>query len=114
VSDCSRRAKVGVRPSWPVADVVEDRHGHLFTASALRNVINLIGFCVGASAPDLRTGMMLHKLRHSHACHMLASNVHPKIVQERPGHWSIEAAATVDGVVRVAINRRACDAEDVG
>jgi integrase len=67
-------------------------------------------------------GMTLHKLRHSHASHMLASNVHPKIVQERLGHSSIaitldiyshlmpnmqgEAAAAVDGVMRAAINKR--------
>jgi integrase len=70
-------------------------------------------------------GMTLHKLRHSHASHILASNVHPKIVQERLGHSSIaitldiyshlmpnmqgEAAATVDGVMRAAINKRADD-----
>jgi len=68
-------------------------------------------------------GVTLHKLRHSHASHMLASNVHPKIVQERLGHSSIAitldiyshlmpnmqegAAATVDGVLRAAINKRA-------
>jgi integrase len=67
----------------------------------------------------------LHGLRHSHASHMLASNVHPKIVQERLGHSSIaitmdiyshlmpnmqgEAAATVDGVMRTAINKRSKD-----
>jgi integrase len=72
-------------------------------------------------------GVTLHKLRHSHASHMLASNVHPKIVQERLGHSSIaitldiyshlmpnmqgDAAATVDGVMRAAINKRA---DDVG
>jgi integrase len=70
-------------------------------------------------------GVTLHKLRHSHASHMLASNVHPKIVQERLGHSSIaitldiyshlmpnmqgEAAAMVDGVLRAAINKRADD-----
>jgi integrase len=27
----------------------------------------------------------LHGLRHSHAGYMLASNIHPKIVQEAPG-----------------------------
>jgi len=69
----------------------------------------------------------LHGLRHSHASHMLASNIHPKIVQERLGHSSIaitmdiyshlmpnmqgEAAATVDGVMRAAINKRT---DDVG
>jgi integrase len=39
-------------------------------------------------------GVTLHGLRHSHASHMLASNVHPKIVQERLGHSSI--AITMD------------------
>ncbi|MCC8972153.1 tyrosine-type recombinase/integrase [Bradyrhizobium brasilense] len=69
----------------------------------------------------------LHGLRHSHASHMLASNIHPKVVQERLGHSSIaitmdiyshlmpnmqgEAAAAVDGVMRAAINKRA---DDVG
>jgi integrase len=68
----------------------------------------------------------LHGLRHSHASHLLASNVHPKIVQERLGHSSIaitmdiyshlmpnmqgEAAAAVDGVLRAAINKRTDDA----
>lgn len=72
-------------------------------------------------------GVTLHGLRHSHASHMLASNIHPKIVQERLGHSSIaitldiyshlmpnmqgEAAAAVDGVMRAAINKRT---DDVG
>jgi len=41
-------------------------------------------------------GVTLHKLRHSHASHMLASNVHPKIVQERLGHSSI--AITLESI----------------
>jgi integrase len=69
----------------------------------------------------------LHGLRHSHASHMLASNIHPKILQERLGHSSIaitmdiyshlmpnmqcEAASTVDGVMRAAIKKHA---DDVG
>ncbi len=69
----------------------------------------------------------LHGLRHSHASHMLAANVHPKIVQERLGHSSIaitmdiyshlmpnmqeDAAAAVDGAMRAAIKKRA---DDVG
>ncbi len=36
----------------------------------------------------------LHSTRHSHASHMLASNMHPKIVQERLEHSSI--AITID------------------
>lgn len=70
-------------------------------------------------------GITLHGLRHSHASHMLASNVHPKIVQERLGHSSIaitmdvyshlmpnmqgDAADAVDVVLRAAINRRSRD-----
>jgi integrase len=63
-------------------------------------------------------GVTLHGLRHSHASHLLASNIHPKIVQERLGHSSIgitmdtyshllpntqnEAAKAVDEAFRVA------------
>jgi integrase len=63
-----------------------------------------------------------HDLRHSHATHMLASNIHPKVVQERLGHSSIgitldtyshvlpgmqeDAAAKVDAVLQAAMNRR--------
>ncbi|MGB9052533.1 MAG: tyrosine-type recombinase/integrase, partial [Pseudolabrys sp.] len=35
-----------------------------------------------------------HDLRHSHATQLLASGVHPKIVQERLGHSTI--AVTMD------------------
>jgi integrase len=66
--------------------------------------------------------MRLHDLRHSHATHLLASGVHPKVAQERLGHSSVaitldlyshvlpgmqaEAADRVDLAVRNAINRR--------
>ncbi|WP_035981413.1 site-specific integrase [Bradyrhizobium sp. STM 3843] len=71
-------------------------------------------------------GVTLHGLRHSHASHMLAAKVHPKVVQERLGHSSIaitmdiyshlmpnmqgEAAAAVDGALRAAIKKP----DDVG
>ena len=71
--------------------------------------------------------MTLHGLRHTHASHMLASKIHPKVVQERLGHSSIaitldiyshlmpnmqgEAAAAVDEVLRAALNKRT---DDVG
>ena len=63
-----------------------------------------------------------HDLRHSHATHMLASNVHPKVVQERLGHSSIgitldtyshvmpnmqaDAAATVDAAFQAALDKQ--------
>lgn len=68
----------------------------------------------------------LHGRRHSHASHMAASNIHPKIVQERPSRFGIavtmdtyshllpnmqSAAAAVDVALRAAIKRRS---EDVG
>ena len=65
--------------------------------------------------------MRLHDLRHGHASHLLAANVHPKIVQERLGHASIamtldlyshvvrgmqeEAAAAIDGIMQAAQGR---------
>ena len=58
----------------------------------------------------------LHDLRHGHATHLLAANTHPKVVQERLGHASIQltldtyshvmpsmqddAAATIDAAMR--------------
>jgi len=63
-----------------------------------------------------------HDLRHSHATHLLAGNVHPKIASERLGHSKVgitldlyshvlpgmqaDAAARVDLAAREAINRR--------
>jgi integrase len=63
-----------------------------------------------------------HDLRHSHASHMLASNVHPKVVQERLGHSSIgitldtyshvmpnmqaDAAATINAAFQAALDKR--------
>jgi integrase len=47
-------------------------------------------FIAGTGLPRVR----FHDLRHSHATHMLASGVHPKIAQERLGHATI--ATTLD------------------
>jgi integrase len=62
-----------------------------------------------------------HDLRHSHATHLLAANVHPKIAQERLGHSNVsitlntyshvvpgmqrDAAAKVDAVIQAALNK---------
>jgi integrase len=45
-------------------------------------------------ANQRKLALRFHDLRHSHATHMLASGVHPKIAQERLGHASI--AITLD------------------
>ena len=65
------------------------------------------------------SAVRLHGLRHSHASHLLAENVHPKIVQERLGplqhrdhdgylfshlmpNMQADAAAKVDAALRAA------------
>jgi integrase len=63
-----------------------------------------------------------HDLRHSHASHLLATNIHPKVVQERLGHASIavtmdtyshvmpnmqaDAVTKLDAALRLAMNKR--------
>jgi integrase len=77
-----------------------------------------IRFIRSSSLPRVR----LHDLRHSHATHLLAANVHPKIVQERLGHADItttmnlyvhvmpgmqeDAAARVNDALAAAIKRQ--------
>jgi integrase len=64
----------------------------------------------------------LHDLRHSHATHMLAAGVHPKIAQDRLGHSSVgitldlyshvlpgmqaEAVSRVDAAFQAALDRK--------
>jgi integrase len=63
----------------------------------------------------------LHDLRHSHATHMLAAGIHPKIASERLGHSKVgitldlyshvlpnmqgEAAERVDDILKGALSR---------
>src|SRR5262245_13786421 len=65
----------------------------------------------------------LHDLRHSHATHMLAAGIHPKVASERLGHSKVgitldlyshvlpgmqsEAAARVDDLMQSAMKKRA-------
>lgn len=43
----------------------------------------------------IRAGIRLHDARHSHASFMLKQGTHPKIVQERLGHASIQTTLDV-------------------
>jgi integrase len=68
------------------------------------------------------TRVRLHDLRHGHATHLLKANTHPKIVQERLGHATIQqtmdtyshvmptmqesAAATIDAAMKSALTKR--------
>jgi integrase len=76
-----------------------------------------VRFITGSGLPRVR----FHDLRHSHATHMLASGVHPKIAQERLGHATIattldlyshvlpgmqaDAASRVDEALRQALDK---------
>jgi integrase len=76
-----------------------------------------VRFIAGSGLPRVR----FHDLRHSHATHMLASGVHPKIAQERLGHATIattldlyshvlpgmqaDAASRVDEALRQALDK---------
>jgi len=73
-----------------------------------------------AKATDLPR-IRFHDLRHTHATHMLANGVHPKVAQERLGHSRVgitldlyshvlpgmqeDAAAKVDAAIRAAIEK---------
>jgi integrase len=69
---------------------------------------------------DLRR-IRFRDLRHTHATHVLANGIHPKVAQERLGHSSVgitldlyghvlpgmqdDAAAKIDAAIRAAIDR---------
>jgi integrase len=73
---------------------------------------------IGTGLPRVR----FHDLRHSHATHLLASGVHPKVAQERLGHATVaitldlyshvlpgmqaDAASRVDEALRQAIEKQ--------
>jgi integrase len=77
-----------------------------------------VRFIAGTALPRVR----FHDLRHSHATHLLASGVHPKVAQERLGHATVavtldlyshvlpgmqaDAASRVDEILRHALDKR--------
>lgn len=108
--------RLGIRPD-DASHVVSQFDGSPLQPRSLTHVV---------SAFLEQWGITLHKLRHSHASHLLAANIHPKIVQERLGHSSIgitldiyshllpnmqnAAAAAIDGAMRAAVKKP----EDIG
>jgi len=78
--------QLGVRP---------DRETHVVTqADGSPLLPNSLTYSVVQFMKGRGSKLRLHGLRHSHASHLLAANVHPKIVQERFGHSSV--AVTMD------------------
>jgi integrase len=107
--------RVGVRQSDD-AYVVAQADGEPLKPNSLTH--EFIRFLAGTALPRVR----FHDLRHSHATHLLASGVHPKIAQERLGHATIavtldlyshvlpgmqeDAASRVDAALRAALDKR--------
>ena len=57
-------------------------------------------------------GIRLHDARHTHASLMLKQGVHPKIVQERLGHSSIQITLDTYSHVAPGMQRKAAEAFD--
>jgi integrase len=107
--------RAGVRQSDD-AYVVAQADGEPLKPNSLTH--EFIRFLAGTALPRVR----FHDLRHSHATHLLASGVHPKIAQERLGHATIavtldlyshvlpgmqeDAASRVDAALRAALDKR--------
>lgn len=109
--------RLGIRPT-PDTHVFAQADGTPVQPNSLTHeFVRILGQT--QSLPRIR----FHDLRHSHATHLLANGVHPKIAQERLGHSSVgitldlyshvlpgmqaDAAARVDAALRAAIDKAA-------
>ncbi len=115
VSQAEELLRFGIRQSDDIY-VVAQADGRPLKPNSLTH--EFARFIAGTTLPRVR----FHDLRHSHATHLLASGVHPKIAQERLGHSSIaitldlyshvlpgmqeDAASRVDAVLRAALDKR--------
>ena len=107
--------RVGVRQTDDM-DVVAQADGQPLKPNSLTH--EFVRFVAGTDLPRVR----FHDLRHSHATHLLATGVHPKIAQERLGHASVamtldlyshvlpgmqaDAASRVDEALRLELEKR--------
>ena len=89
--------RLGIRPDGNTR-VVTSTDG---TSPKPQSLTDVVSRFMKAQGSKLR----LHGLRHSHASHLLAENVHPKIVQERLGHYSI--SVTMDTYSHLMPNMQA-------
>ena len=107
--------RVGVRQTDDMY-VVAQADGQPLKPNSLTH--EFVRFVAGTDLPRVR----FHDLRHSHATHLLATGVHPKIAQERLGHASVamtldlyshvlpgmqaDAASRVDEALRLELEKR--------
>jgi integrase len=106
--------RLGVRQTDDMY-VVAQADGQLLKPNSLTH--EFVRFIGGTRLPQVR----FHDLRHSHATHLLASGVHPKVAQERLGHATVaitldlyshvlpgmqaDAASRVDEALREALEK---------
>lgn len=118
VQQAEELLKAGVRQSEDMLVVCQADGTLLQPRSLTHEWVRLLG---KTTLPRVR----FHDLRHSHATHLLASGVHPKVASERLGHSKVgitldlyshvmpgmqeDDAARVDDALRTAINRRSKD-----
>jgi integrase len=86
ITQAEEMLRLGMRPDGDTLVVMSADGKPIQPRSLTKNVSDFM--------KGLGSKVRLHGLRHSHASHLLAENVHPKIVQERLGHSSI--AITMD------------------
>ena len=107
--------RLGVRQSDDMY-VVAQADGQPLKPNSLTH--EFVRFIAGTALPRVR----FHDLRHSHATHLLATGVHPKIAQEWLGHATVaitldlyshvlpsmqeDAASRVDEALRQALEKR--------
>ena len=107
--------RVGVRQTDDMY-VVAQADGQPLKPNSLTH--EFVRFIASTGLPRVR----FHDLRHSHATHLLATGVHPKIAQERLGHANVaitldlyshvlpgmqaDAASRVDQALRQALDKR--------
>jgi integrase len=115
VAQAEELLKVGIRLTDQTHVVAQIDGQPLQPNSLTHEFVRLSG--KASDLPRIR----FHDLRHTHATHLLASGVHPKVAQERLGHSSVvitldlyshvlpgmqeDAAAKVDAAIRAAIDR---------
>lgn len=57
-------------------------------------------------------GFRFHDLRHSHAAHLIEQGQHPKVIQERMGHGSIQVTLDTYGHLMPGMDERVVDTLD--
>jgi integrase len=116
VQQAEELLRLGVRMNDQTYIVAQEDGQPLQPNSLTHEFVRILG--KSGALPRIR----FHDLRHTHATHLLANGVHPKVAQERLGHSTVgitldlyshvlpgmqeDAAAKVDATIRAAIDKK--------